>query len=141
MTATHSSASTVLVAIDISKHRHEVLIGGGAARNVVAARLGLPALNVPSDMPCLQHRPAHFAPASCSVRMPVICSSLYLVRFIARPRLGLGSNRWWRRCPAARSRVAGVEGTIRPVQAPGARKAGETTPAVPLPLLARGRTT
>ncbi len=27
MTATHSIASTVLVAIDISKHRHEVLIG------------------------------------------------------------------------------------------------------------------
>ena len=27
MTATHSTASTVLVAIDISKHRHEVLIG------------------------------------------------------------------------------------------------------------------
>jgi transposase len=27
MTATHSIASTVLVAIDISKHRHEVLVG------------------------------------------------------------------------------------------------------------------
>jgi transposase len=27
MTATHSTASTLLVAIDISKHRHEVLIG------------------------------------------------------------------------------------------------------------------
>ena len=27
MTATHSIASTLLVAIDISKHRHEVLIG------------------------------------------------------------------------------------------------------------------
>lgn len=27
MTATHSTASTVLVAIDISKRRHEVLIG------------------------------------------------------------------------------------------------------------------
>ena len=27
MTATHSIAPTLLVAIDISKHRHEVLIG------------------------------------------------------------------------------------------------------------------
>ena len=27
MTATHSTASTLLVAIDIAKHRHEVLIG------------------------------------------------------------------------------------------------------------------
>ena len=27
MTANHSTASTLLVAIDISKHRHEVLIG------------------------------------------------------------------------------------------------------------------
>ena len=27
MTATHSTLTTVLVAIDISKHRHEVLIG------------------------------------------------------------------------------------------------------------------
>ena len=27
MTATHSIASTLLVAIDVSKHRHEVLIG------------------------------------------------------------------------------------------------------------------
>lgn len=27
MTATHSTPTTVLVAIDISKHRHEVLIG------------------------------------------------------------------------------------------------------------------
>ena len=27
MTATHTTASTLLVAIDISKHRHEVLIG------------------------------------------------------------------------------------------------------------------
>jgi hypothetical protein len=27
MTATHSTAATVLAAIDISKHRHEVLIG------------------------------------------------------------------------------------------------------------------
>ena len=27
MTATHATASTLLVVIDISKHRHEVLIG------------------------------------------------------------------------------------------------------------------
>ena len=31
-----------------------------------------------SDMPCLRHRSAHFAPALCSPKMPIICSSVNL---------------------------------------------------------------
>ncbi|MGY6704621.1 transposase, partial [Roseinatronobacter sp.] len=44
---------------------------------------------------------AHFAPASCSVRMLMICSSVYLVRFIVRPFLGSDSNSKWRKNPVA----------------------------------------
>src|SRR5690606_5804191 len=52
-------------------------------------------------MPCLRHRSAHFAPASCSARMPMICSSVNLVRFIVRPQVGPDSNRIWRKNPGA----------------------------------------
>ncbi|UES60186.1 IS5 family transposase (plasmid) [Roseibium aggregatum] len=48
-------------------------------------------------MPCLRHRSAHFAPASCSARMPMICSSVKRVRFIVRPQVGSDSNRGWRK--------------------------------------------
>ncbi|MEG4642267.1 hypothetical protein VB636_05485, partial [Paracoccus sp. APAP_BH8] len=44
---------------------------------------------------------AHFAPASCSARMPMICSSVNLVRFIVRPQVGPDSNRIWRKNPGA----------------------------------------
>ena len=52
-------------------------------------------------MPCLRHRPAHFAPASCSPRMPMICSSVNRIRFIVRPQVGPDSNRRWRKNPVA----------------------------------------
>src|SRR6056297_380824 len=52
-------------------------------------------------MPCLRHRSAHFAPASCSVKIPMICSSLYLVLFIVRPFVGPDSNSNWRKNPVA----------------------------------------
>src|SRR6056297_1438387 len=52
-------------------------------------------------MPYLRHRSAHFAPASCSVKMPMICSSVYLVRFIVRPFVGSDSNSKWRKNPVA----------------------------------------
>jgi len=42
-------------------------------------------VQVGEDEPCLRQRSAHFAPASCSRKMPIICSSEYLVRFIVRP--------------------------------------------------------
>jgi hypothetical protein len=45
----------------------------------------------------LRYRPAHFTRASCSVKMPMICSSLYLVRFIVRPFVGSDSNSKWRK--------------------------------------------
>lgn len=54
-----------------------------------------------SDMPCSRQRSAHFAPASCSARMPMICSSVNLVRFIVRPQVGPDSNRCWRKNPVA----------------------------------------
>jgi len=40
MTATHTIASTALVAIDISKHRHEVLIGVPGKRLAAALIIG-----------------------------------------------------------------------------------------------------
>src|SRR6056297_1904471 len=48
-----------------------------------------------------QHRSAYFAPASCSVKMPMICSSLYLVRFIVRPFVGSDCNSKSRKNPVA----------------------------------------
>ncbi|WP_425537351.1 hypothetical protein [Phaeobacter gallaeciensis] len=47
MTVNHSTAATVLVAIDISKHRHEVLIGVPGKKRL--------------------HTSAVFSPASCSL--------------------------------------------------------------------------
>src|SRR6516225_9969776 len=45
-------------------------------------------------MPCLRHTSTVFAPASCSLRSAIICSSLNRLRFIIRPstRVGLYSN-------------------------------------------------
>lgn len=40
------------------------------------------------DTPCLRHRSAHFAPASCSARMPMICSSVNLVHLMVRSQVG-----------------------------------------------------
>ncbi|MEQ5872686.1 hypothetical protein J4E08_22770, partial [Sagittula sp. NFXS13] len=40
-------------------------------------------------------------PASCSAKMPMICSSVNLVRFIVRPQVGPDSNRRWRKNPVA----------------------------------------
>ena len=37
----------------------------------------------------------------CSPRMPMICSSVNLVRFIVRPQVGADSNRRWRKNPGA----------------------------------------
>ncbi|MPL85494.1 hypothetical protein SDC9_31463 [bioreactor metagenome] len=37
----------------------------------------------------------------CSARMPIICSSVNLVRFIVRPQVGADFNRWWRKNPVA----------------------------------------
>src|SRR5947208_15454373 len=39
-------------------------------------------------MPCLRHTSAVFAPASCSCRTAMICSSLNRLRFIVRPPSG-----------------------------------------------------
>src|SRR5437764_10385820 len=39
-------------------------------------------------MPCLRHTSAVFAPASCSCRIAMICSSLNRLRFIVRPPSG-----------------------------------------------------
>src|SRR5215469_3850099 len=39
-------------------------------------------------MPCLRHTSTVFAPASCSRRIAIICSSLNRLRFIVRPPLG-----------------------------------------------------
>src|SRR5439155_13116267 len=39
-------------------------------------------------MPCLRHTSAVFAPASCSCRIAMICSSLSRLRFIVRPPSG-----------------------------------------------------
>lgn len=39
---------------------------------VLAANLSFQFQKAPPDKPCLQHRSTHFAPASCSARMPMI---------------------------------------------------------------------
>src|SRR5947207_13393413 len=39
-------------------------------------------------VPCLRHTSAVFAPASCSCRIAMICSSLNRLRFIVRPPSG-----------------------------------------------------
>jgi hypothetical protein len=46
--------------------------------------------SVASEMPCLRARSAVFAPASCSRRTAMICSSVNLIRFIVRPLIEVG---------------------------------------------------
>lgn len=46
---------------------------------------------VPSDIPDLRQRSAHFAPASCSVRMLIICSS-WVRPLISRALVSSGGN-------------------------------------------------
>lgn len=63
-------------------------------------------------IPCLRHRSAHFAPASCSCKMPMICSSVSRAFFIVRPLHRPDSNRRWRKNPVAghwRHRLALIE--------------------------------
>ncbi len=55
----------------------------------------------PFRHPCLRQRSAHFAPASCSCKMPMICSFVSRPFFIVRPLHGPDSNRRWRKNPVA----------------------------------------
>ena len=50
-----------------------------------------------SETPCRRARSAVFAPASASFNIPMICSSVNLVRFIVRPLQGPDSNQSWRK--------------------------------------------
>src|SRR5262249_31730509 len=52
--------------------------------------------NVASDMPCLRHTSAVVAPASCSRRIPMICSSLNRLPFIVRLLSVTDSTPFWR---------------------------------------------
>lgn len=47
----------------------------------------------PSDIPRLRHRSAHFTPASHCCKIPMVWSSVRIVRFIARPFHGADSRR------------------------------------------------
>src|ERR1700689_5794308 len=53
--------------------------------------------SVASEMPCLRARSPVFAPASCSRKTAIICSSVNLIRFIVRPLLRPDSNSAWRK--------------------------------------------
>lgn len=59
------------------------------------------AWNLPSHIPCVRQVSAHFAPASCACRMPMIGSSAGIVRFILRPLHGADTDRGWRKNPVA----------------------------------------
>lgn len=50
MTATRSIAPTLLVAIDISKHRHEVLIGMADVADARQAGMGRRIIGCPGDV-------------------------------------------------------------------------------------------
>src|SRR3954454_21512256 len=52
--------------------------------------------SVASETPCLRARSAVFAPASCSRRTPIICSSVNLARFICPSFTRPDSNSTWR---------------------------------------------
>src|SRR3954452_22441127 len=64
--------------------------------------------SVASEMPCLRARSAVFAPASCSRRTAMICSSVNLIRFIVRPFLRPDSNSEWRKSSVAGHRDEGL---------------------------------
>ena len=49
---------------------------------------------------------AFHAELSFGLGMPMICSSVNLVRFIVRPQVGPDSNRTWRKNPVAGHRHA-----------------------------------
>ena len=54
-------------------------------------------------MLCLRDKSAHFAPGSCSTKMPMIYSSMNRVRLIVRPQVGAASNRWLEKNSRGRS--------------------------------------
>ena len=53
-------------------------------------------------MPCRRHTSAVAAPASCSFNIPMICSSLNLLRFIRPSLAGSDSTEKWRHSRGAR---------------------------------------
>lgn len=59
-----------------------------ASDTVIPAYFAHQVSNVPSDIPCLRQRSAHSAPASYSCSMPMLCSSVRIVR----PFLGPDSS-------------------------------------------------
>ena len=72
-----------------------------ASDTVIPECFAFHAWNVPSDIPCLLQRSAHFAPASCTCKIPMICSFVRFAFFIVRPLYGPDSNHFCRKNPVA----------------------------------------
>src|SRR6266568_255193 len=92
-----SSFKAALSSIDSAKSFFSLRFSSSRARSRLVSDTSRPPYlafqlySVASEIPCLRARSAVFAPASCSRRTAMICSSVNLTRFIVRPssRAGL----------------------------------------------------
>src|SRR5271157_601691 len=87
-----SSFSAAWSSIDSANSFFSLRFSSSSDRRRLASDTSMPPYlafqlyRVASETPCLRAKSAVFAPASCSRRTPIICSSVNLIRFI-RPSL------------------------------------------------------
>src|SRR5665213_1192488 len=102
-----SSFSAAWSSIDSASSFFSLRFSSSSARRRLASDTSMPPYlafqlySVASEMPCLRARSAVFAPASCSRRTAMICSSVNLIRFISpsllrgrTPNLRGGNTQW-----------------------------------------------
>src|SRR5215468_3828113 len=110
-----SSFKAALSSIDSAKSFFSRRFSSSSARSRLASETSRPPYlafqlySVASEIPCLRARSAVFAPASCSRRTAMICSSVNLPRFIVRPSAGPDSNPPWRKNSVAGHQHQGEE--------------------------------
>jgi hypothetical protein len=86
-----SSFSAAWSSIDSASNFFSLRFSSSSDRSHLASDTSMPPYlafqlySVASEMPCLRARSAVFAPASCSRKTAMICSSVNLIRFIVRP--------------------------------------------------------
>ena len=71
-------------------------------RHIETAILGLPFVEGALEIPYLRQTSVVFAPASCSRRIPMICSSVNRLDFMSTPSKVMDSTRFWRRFRGSR---------------------------------------
>jgi hypothetical protein len=88
-----SSFSAACSSVDSAESFFSLQFSSSSDRRRLASMppyLAFQLYSVAYEMPCLRARSAVFAPATCSRRTAMICSSVNLIRFIVHPLFEVG---------------------------------------------------